>query len=180
MNSLQRKEIEMQIDAVRKAGAKSAKFLDAIQKSKGLVDDLMIYINTNVRQGVAHGSSQGFITYLKQKIEKDSGKLKKGDAKETRTAAAQRLLDSIESNSTKYDSLFALHHLISATKLLVIERLRQTKMRLDAFTQEEGKFTASPPEGFVVVNRMDNRAYKLVDRLDFSRKNFNLPKNWKV
>jgi hypothetical protein len=180
MNSLQKKEIEMQIATVQKAGAKSAKFLDALQKSKGLVDDLMIYINSNVRQGVAQGSGQGFLVYMKQKIEKELDKLKKGDARETRTAATTKLIDSIESNITKYDSLFSLHHLISATKLLVIERLRQTKMRLDAFTQEGGKFTVSPPEGFVVVNRMNNRAFKLVDRLDFSRKNFNLPKNWKV
>lgn len=178
MNSLEKKEIEMQLANIRKTGTKSARFLDALQKSKGLVDDLMIYINENVRQGVAQGSGDGFLKYMKLKAEKDLAKLKTGDAKEARTAAAQRLLDSIESNITKYDSIFSLHHLISATKLLVIERLRQTKMRLDAFTQENGTFTVSPPEGFVVVNRMNNRAFKLVDRLDFSRKNFNLPKTW--
>jgi len=178
MNSLQKKEIEIQLEGIRKEGRKSARFLDTLQKSTGLVDQIMIYINDNVRQGVAHGSGDGFLKYMKLKIEKDLTKLKKGDAKETRTAAAQRLLDSIESNSNKYDSIFALHHLISATKLLVIERLRQTKMRLDAFTKEGENFTVSPPEGFVVVNRMNNRAYKLVDRLDFSRKNFNLPKTW--
>lgn len=178
VNSLQRKEISLQIKKIKSEGAKNARFLDALQKSPSLVDDLMIYINSNVRQGVAYGSSQGFVLYMKQKIEKEMAKLKKGDARETRTAAAQRLIDSIESNSTKYDSLFSLHHLISATKLLVIDILRQTKMKLDAFTQENGKFTVSPPEGFVVVNRMNNRAFKLVDRLDFSRKNFNLPKTW--
>lgn len=178
MNSLQKKEIEMQLANIRKTGAKSARFLDILRKSQGLVDQLMIYINENVRQGVAQGSGDGFLKYMQLKTEKDLAKLKTGDAKEARTAAAQRLLDSIESNLTKYDSIFSLHHLISATKLLVIERLRQTKMRLDAFTQENGSFTVSPPEGFVVVNRMNNRAFKLVDRLDFSRKNFNLPKTW--
>lgn len=179
MNSLQKKEIELQIKKIQTEGRKNKKFLDSLSKIPGLVDDLMIYINSNVRQGVAQGSAQGFISYLSQKIEKDlAKKLKPGDAKEARTSAAQRLIDSLESNSTKYDSLFALHHLISATKLLVIERLRQTKMRIDAFTQENGTFTVSPPEGFVVVNRMNNRAFKLVDRLDFSRKNFNLPKTW--
>lgn len=178
MNSLQKKEIEIELGNIRKTGAKSARFLDILRQSPGLVDQLMIYINENVRQGVAQGSGDGFLKYMKLKAEKDLAKLKTGDAKEARTAAAQRLLDSIESNLTKYDSIFSLHHLISATKLLVIERLRQTKMRLDAFTQENGSFTVSPPEGFVVVNRMNNRAFKLVDRLDFSRKNFNLPKTW--
>jgi len=179
VHSLQKKEVEVQLAGIKRAGAKSAKFLDSLQKSKGLVDDLMIYINANVRQGVAQGSGNGFLSYMKEKIEKTFASVKKDDARQARTVAAKALLDSIESNSTKYDSLFALHHLISQTKLLVIERLRQTKMRLDSFTQENGKFTASAPEGFVVVNRMNNRAFKLVDRLDFSRKNFNLPKNWK-
>lgn len=179
VHSLQKKEIEVQLAGIKRAGAKSAKFLDSLQKSKPIIDDLMIYINANVRQGVAQGSGKGFLSYMKEKIEKTFASVKKDDARQARTAAAKALLDSIESNSTKYDTLFALHHLISQAKLLVIERLRQTKMRLDSFTQENGKFTASAPEGFVVVNRMNNRAYKLVDRLDFSRKNFNLPKNWK-
>jgi hypothetical protein len=179
-NPLEKKEIQILLAKIERTGAKSAKFLDSLQKSKGLVDDLMIYINSNVRQGVAQGSSSGFLSYMKEKIEKTAVGVKKDDARQARTAAAKALLDSIESNSNKYDSLFALHLLISQAKLLVIDRLRRTKMRLDSFTQENGTYTASPPEGFVVVNRMNNRAYKLVDRLDFSRKNFNLPKNWKV
>lgn len=179
-NPLEKKEIQILLAKIERTGAKSAKFLDSLQKSKGLVDDLMIYINSNVRQGVAQGSSSGFLSYMKEKIEKTAVGVKKDDARQARTAAAKALLDSIESNSNKYDSLFALHLLISQAKLLVIDRLRRTKMRLNSFTQENGTYTASPPEGFVVVNRMNNRAYKLVDRLDFSRKNFNLPKNWKV
>lgn len=178
INSLQRKEIEMSLQNILKTGRKSVAFLNSLQKIPGLVDDLMIYINSNVRQGVAQGSSQGFLAYMNSKIERELGGLKDRAARETRIAATKRLTDSIESNSTKFDSLFSLHSLISETKLLVIARLRQTKMRLDAFTQEQDRLVASPPEGFVVVNRMNNRAYKLVDRLDFSRKNFNLPKNW--
>ena len=178
MNALQKKEIELQIAAISRNGAKNAKFLDKLQQSQGIINDLMIYINHFVRQGVAQGSSQGFLDYMKTKTKKDIDKLKQGDARTAKANAAKTLIDSIESNTTKYNGLFALHHLISTTKLLIIERLRQTKMRLDAFTQENDKLTVSSPEGFVVVNKINNQAYKLVDRLDFSRKNFNLPKTW--
>lgn len=178
INALERKEIEQQLKGIQRQGQSVAKFLDSLQKSQSLVDELMIYINQNVRQGVAHGSGSGFLQYIQTKIEIELEKSKKGDAREARTAAAQRLIDSIESNIPKYDSLFSLHHLISTAKLLVIDGLRKTKMQLNSFTQEGGRYSVSPPEGFVVVNRMNNNAFKLVDRLDFSRKNFNLPKNW--
>jgi hypothetical protein len=178
LNSLEKKQIEVQLKAVRSAGRSVAGFLDQIQKSQPIVDELMIYINQNVRQGVAHGSGSGFLKYMQEKVKIELEKLKKGDVREARTTAAQRLIDSIESNIPKYDSIFSLHHLISEAKLLVIAGLRQTKMHLNSFTQDGGNYSVSPPEGFVVVNRMNNNAYKLVDRLDFSRKNFNLPKTW--
>lgn len=178
LNALEKKEIEQQLKAIQRQGTSVAKFLDSLQKSQSLVDELMIYINQNVRQGVAHGSGSGFLQYMQEKVKIELEKLKKGDAREARTAAAQRLIDSIESNIPKYDSLFSLHHLISEAKLLVIDGLRKTKMQLNSFTQEGGRYSVSPPEGFVVVNRMNNNAFKLVDRLDFSRKNFNLPKTW--
>lgn len=178
LNALEKKEIEGQLKNIQKMGRSAAKFLDSLQQSPALVDELMIYINDNVRQGVAQGSGQGFLKYMETKVKIQLEKSKKGDAKEARTTAAKRLIDSIESNIPKYDSIFSLHHLISTTKLLVIDGLRKTKMQLNSFTQEGGRYSVSPPEGFVVVNRMNNRAFKLVDRLDFSRKNFNLPKNW--
>lgn len=180
VNDLEKKEIQTRIQRIEKQGRGVGKFIDIIRKSPSLIDEMMIYINDNVRQGVAHGSGAGFLKYLQGKIKIQLEKLGKADAKKAKTESAQRLMDSVESNIAKYDSVFDLHRLISDTKLLVMEGLRKTKMELNAFTQQDGKFTVSPPEGFVVVNRMNNRAFKFVDRLDFSRKNFIMPKNWKV
>lgn len=180
INALERKEIETMLKRIAQNGRSAGKFIDTIRKSPSLVDEMMIYINDNVRQGVAQGSGAGFLKYLQGKVKIQLEKLGKADARNAKTESAQRLMDSVESNIAKYDSVFDLHRLISDTKLLVMEGLRKTKMELNAFTQQDGKFTVSPPEGFVVVNRMNNRAFKFVDRLDFSRKNFIMPKNWKV
>lgn len=180
INSLQKKEIELQLAAISKKGKAVARFLDSISKISGLVVEIMTYTNQNVRQGVDRGSTTGFLKHLAQKVQRDVDKLKTSAAREKKSAAGKLLIDSVKSKSTQYDRLFDLYHSISTTKLLVIERLRQTKMKLDAFTQEDGRISAAPPEGFVVVNRKNNQAFKLVDRLDFSRKNFNLPKNWKT
>lgn len=177
-DALTRKEIERLFTQIRRDGNKIKKFLDSLSRSDSLRDEVMIYINSNVRQGVAHGNGAGFLAYMKEKLEKDLLKSKSGGGTEKKKISAQKIIDSLESNIAKYDDLFLLHHLISNAKLMVIEELRKTKMKLDAFVDEGSGLTPSAPEGFVVVNRMNNRAYKLVDRLDFSRKNFNLPKTW--
>jgi len=177
-DALTRKEIERKFAEIRRSGKRLSKFLDSLSKTQSLRDEIMIYINANVRQGVAHGSGAGFVSYMKEKMEKDRLKSKSGGETEKKKIAAQKIIDSLESNIAKYDDLFLLHHLISNVKLMVISELRKTKMKLDAFVEDGKGFIPSAPEGFVVVNQMNNRAYKLVDRLDFSRKNFNLPKTW--
>ena len=46
---------------------------------------------------------------------------------------------------------------------------------IDSFVETENGYEVSPAEGFVAVDRMGD-AVKIVDRLDFSAKNFSKPK----
>ena len=47
---------------------------------------------------------------------------------------------------------------------------------LDAFVETTDGYRVTNQEGFVAVD--GPKAVKLVDRLEFSNLNFNLPKNW--
>ena len=46
------------------------------------------------------------------------------------------------------------------------------------FLETENGYKVTAPEGFVAIK--SGRALKLVDRLEFSRANFNVPKTWDV
>ena len=48
---------------------------------------------------------------------------------------------------------------------------------IGTFLQTGNGFRVTDPEGYVAVDRLGN-AVKLVDRLEFSKANFNTPKNW--
>ena len=52
-----------------------------------------------------------------------------------------------------------------------------TLQQIPTFIKSEKGYEVTGEEGFVAVDRMGN-ALKLVDRLEFSRANFTMPKGW--
>jgi hypothetical protein len=48
---------------------------------------------------------------------------------------------------------------------------------IGTFLQKDNGYEITNPEGYVAVDRMGN-AVKLVDRLEFSRANFTIAKDW--
>ena len=75
------------------------------------------------------------------------------------------------------NSMFSLHSDLSTAKIFIIRKLESVK-NMDSFIQTPNGFKVTKPEGFVAVDKMTDNAVKLVDRLEFSRANFNAPKNW--
>ena len=53
----------------------------------------------------------------------------------------------------------------------------ETLESLDTFIRTENGYRVTAPEGFVAIDQTGN-AVKLVDRLEFSRANFNAAKDW--
>jgi hypothetical protein len=50
--------------------------------------------------------------------------------------------------------------------------------KIPAFIKTDTGYKVTGPEGFVAIDKLSNSAVKLVDRLEFSRNNFNAIKNW--
>ena len=48
----------------------------------------------------------------------------------------------------------------------------------DTFVKTKSGYKVTGPEGFVAIDRTEGGAVKLVDRLEFSKANFNVSKNW--
>ena len=103
--------------------------------------------------------------------------LKTDSAKERKETIKKDLLAYLSKNSTKLDSIFALHAALAEAKVFIIRKLEQVK-EIGTFIRTADGFRVTSPEGFVAVDRVSNTVLKLVDRLEFSKANFTVPKNW--
>jgi hypothetical protein len=75
--------------------------------------------------------------------------------------------------------IFEMQNLLIACKLLILRKLENVKTLTKTFIQDDDGFKVTNPEGFVAVDKLKSDQYvKLVDRLEFSRQNFNAAKNW--
>ena len=88
-----------------------------------------------------------------------------------------KILLSLTSNEKKLESLFKLHYMLNAAKMVIIDKLEQAKS-IGTFLETENGLQTTAPEGFVAVDRISNNALKLVNRLEFSKANFTVSKDW--
>ena len=70
----------------------------------------------------------------------------------------------------------ASHISLANCKNTLIQKLAQISS-IGHFIRTKDGYRVTSPEGYVAVDRVAG-AVKLVDRLDFSRANFTLPKGW--
>ena len=130
-----------------------------------------------MRQGVSRGSAEGFITYYNSKMQTAIDSLKTERAKERKESIKKSILGYLTKNSKKLDSVFALHFALASIKIHLVRKLEAVK-QIGTFIKTNNGFRVTAPEGFVAVDRMSNKALKLVDRMEFSQQNFTATKNW--
>jgi len=152
-------------------------FLDASELGKKLKEYIHANHNNMVRAGTIEQDPakffDGFAKDYEQRIEKEIAKLKTG----REGPAGQRKLLALEnwkkvyySNKANIEAWYSLWLKLSSIKNTLYQKLRNIKS-IDAFDQEGDTYKVRDQEGFVAVDHIGN-AVKVVDRLDFSRKNF--------
>jgi hypothetical protein len=88
-------------------------------------------------------------------------------------------MDWIKANRNQINRVFALHNALATLKLSIVNKLSSLKSGVGTFVKDGKGYRVTAPEGYVAIDRMSNKAVKLVDRLDFSRSNFTVEKTWK-
>ena len=159
------------------AGKRISRFVDELASKSEIISELKIYGNSLVRQGVSRGSAEGFITYYNSKMQTAIDSLKTDRAKERKESIRKNILGYLTKNSRKLDSVFALHFALASIKIHLVRKLEAVK-QIGTFIKTDSGFRVTAPEGFVAVDRMSNKALKLVDRMEFSQQNFTATKNW--
>ncbi len=181
------KEIETAIAHLRSATkavtVDTFKWLNTSEQGKAFKLELKTYINSMIRnagqfESDPHAFAENFITRYEQKMQLAIDKLKTQAGKDKRAEVLQKDLQFLHTHKSQLASLYRIYIDTINAKVILIGKLRGIKA-IDTFIgNPDGTFSVTPEEGHVIVDHM-GAALKLIDRLEFSRLNFTLPKNWK-
>jgi hypothetical protein len=109
-------------------------------------------------------------------LQKDAAKLKSEKGRERKTKAKDVIISNIRSLSRDLNNVFKLNSDLQKCVLFIIRKLEEVQS-LRTFIKTSKGYKVTRDEGFVASDRVGS-AIKLVDRLEFSRANFTVDKNW--
>jgi len=154
--------------------------LNRIAASDVFLNQIKTFNNTKVREGKkiadTRAHTQELINWVEARLNKEILAAKKEDTKQKRIKEKNEVMRFYRSNSVQLKLIFDLMNLIVDAKLMIIRKLETIKS-IGTFVRTDDGFKVTAPEGFVAVSHMGN-ALKLVDRMTFSRMNFNVAKSW--
>ena len=170
------KDMEKLIAKVNQLFGPSKKFMDDLIRHKNIIGEVKIYGNSKIRNGISNMSAEEFISHIDNKMQTAIDSLKTEKAKNRKELVRKQTIGYLSKNSTKLNSIFELHSVLTKVKMKLLKQLQKVKS-IGTFIQTDDGFEVTAPEGFVAIDDT-GKALKLVDRLVFSRQNFNAAKSW--
>lgn len=138
-----------------------------ISSNEKLLMAIKTYINSKVRTGE---TVNGSLSYAKDLILFTADRV-------SNKKDSQATLDYIKDNIEEIRKLFYLAEHFSIIKEVFLEKMN-TISSIGTFMKADGGYKVTAPEGFVASDTISGNVLKLVDRLEFSRSNFNAQKDW--
>jgi len=176
---------ETETDAINAILSKAGKKFTEINKEtfQGISDNeelsarAKVFTNVKVRAGETIDDTDKFVselmTYLYDFYQAQIDKLKTEKGKARKEEKRKEVM-AYFSNTDKSQivALFDLYNLIAEAKLLVIKQMDKAKTVGTFFKTADG-YQVTGEEGFVAIDKIGTKnAVKLVDRMKFSRANF--------
>ena len=154
--------------------------LNRIAASDVFLTQIKTFNNTKVREGKkiadTRAHTQELMNWVEAKLNKEILAAKKEDTKQKRIKEKNEVMRFYRSNAVQLKLIFDLMNMIVDAKLMIIRKLETIKS-IGTFVRTDDGFKVTAPEGFVAVDHL-GKALKLVDRLEFSHKNFTAQKAW--
>jgi hypothetical protein len=119
---------------------------------------------------------QKFLNYYRDVQAQAKDKLKTDKAKDKRDELVQLMGKTFSDNMQGIQNILAIHNMTIAIKSKLLKQINSVKAT-QQFIKTDNGFEVTNPEGYVAIDN-DGQAVKLVDRLTFSKQNFNAQKNW--
>ena len=119
------------------------------------------------------------VQFIKDRLEADVAKLKTPKGRQKKQAVADGYLKLLGGNDAQLQNIFKIMGIINNAKLYIVNKLENVQGMTSTFVRTDNGYRITKPEGFVAIDRFNNeKGLKLVNRLEFSRANFNVDKNW--
>lgn len=168
-------------------GKKSMSNIFEIQnqfKSNEMGAGIKTFFNSKIRSGSLPEANlkslkeyfSHFENHFRNKI---ISKLKTDKAKAQKLERMNSLLTLMKRETSALVKLLKFMKLTIQIKNMLIRKLEKNSSKgLGTFVIDNKGFRVTTPEGFVAIDRTSGGAVKFVDRLEFSRLNFTVDKNW--
>ncbi len=151
-----------------------------LSTNKEFTTYMLQFINKQVRGGKLGGTPkqmmQQFLNYYRDVQAQAKDKLKTDKAKDKRDELVQLMGKTFSDNMQGIQNILAIHNMTIAIKSKLLKQINSVKSTKQ-FIKTDNGFEVTNPEGYVAIDN-DGQAVKLVDRLTFSKQNFNAQKNW--
>ena len=170
--------IKMAEGSAYKAGA----FIDKIKKDKGPLSlgiQLKTFFNTYIRQGAKiEGTSRlanNFEVFFRSRLKKEIDSKKTQATKQKYEEILEVGMKILRPNKEGLYFAIATYITLQSAKAVLLRKLNNIQ-GIGSFLRTKNGYKVTNPEGFVAIK--GSGAVKLVDRLEFSRANFNMAKDW--
>ena len=170
--------IRMAEGSAYKAGA----FIDLIKKDKGPLSlgiQLKTFFNTYIRQGTAitgtKALANNFEVFFRNRLKKEIDSKKTQAAKQKYEEILEAGMKILRPNKEGLYFAIATYITFQSAKAVLLNKLN-TIQSIGSFLRTKSGYKVTNPEGYVAIKK--GGAVKLVDRLEFSRANFNMAKDW--
>ena len=161
---------------------KAGKFVDLIKKDKGPLSlgvQMKTFFNTYIRQGTAITNTKAlannFEVYFRDRLKKEIDSKKTPAAKQKYKEILEAGMKILRPNRDGLYFTIATYITLQTAKALLLGKLNQIQS-IGSFLRTKNGYKVTNPEGYVAIKR--GGAVKLVDRLEFSRANFTMAKDW--
>jgi len=162
----------------------SSSTLRTLEQNQKLAQLIETFNNTFVRSGTIIGDTdqhvRNLINWIENKYQKEIDKRKTERGKQTQRDALSKILEFFSSENKKsLKRIFDLQKSIVFAKLLLINKLSEVQ-NIKTFVKTTNGFRSTGPEGYVAIDKLGGNAVKLVNRYEFSTKNFDptILKGW--
>lgn len=149
------------------------------KKTLEIDTEFLKFFNNYVKAGLAIPSVDrafnDFFIHMGKEYDKKIQSLKTMAAQEKKAKNFIKTIEFLEQHERGFKMVIAAYMNIQYCKHILVDKMKKVST-LRLFVMINGDYKVTSPEGFVSIT--SKGAVKLIDRLEFSRLNFVVPKQW--
>ena len=179
----ERQKYESAINKAEGSLKQAGNVLNEIQSGKKTLKidtEFKKFFNAYVKQGQSIPSVEKaykeFMFHLGREYDKVIQKNKTLKAQADKAGKFMGDIDFLEKKQRQVKMLIASYMNLQQAKMMLVNKMKKISDLKLFVDMGNGNYKTTSPEGFVAVN--ESGAVKLIDRLEFAKLNFTVPKNW--